>query len=320
LIILNYHQAAQGDLRRHLLYLRKYYRLQFIESALCELYSRGDHPGGKDKRLPLAITFDDGYLDNYTHAYALAQELQIPLNIFLSSAYINKGAAFWWFDNLVEKSELPEITLEGHTYNLQTAQGQYEFSIYIDEQINRRVEPAEQEAYLSWLCEQLQVPAVHMDQTFTTMMNWEQVQEMQQSGLVAFGGHTLHHCTLSTLDSVERACEEVKPCRDLLQEKLHISARVFAYPHGGPEHIGPYGVAAARRAGYDWALTTMQGTNTPHTHPYLIKRVSVDARLPFLLIVFMSSGIWDILVAGNRLLKYWKNPKALQKIQLMSHY
>ncbi len=319
---MNYHQAARGDLRRHLLYLRKYYRLQFIEPALHELYTNDRHPrtASKDKRLPLVITFDDGYLDNYTCAYALARELQIPLNIFLSSAYIGKGAAFWWFDNLVEKSRLAEITLEDHTYNLQTALGQYELSVSIDERINKCIDQGEKEAYLAWLCEQLQVPDVHMDQTFTSMMGWKQVQEMQESGLIAFGGHTLHHCTLSTLDSVERACEEVAPCRALLQEKLNLAVHVFAYPHGGPEHIGPYGVAAARRSGYDWALTTMQGTNTPRTHPYLIRRVSVDAQLPFLLIVFMSSGIWDILVAGNRLLKYWKNPKALQKIQLMSHY
>ena len=39
LIILTYHRAAGGDLRRHLLYLRRHYRMLHLEEALKELYT-----------------------------------------------------------------------------------------------------------------------------------------------------------------------------------------------------------------------------------------------------------------------------------------
>src|ERR1700730_14881755 len=96
-IVLNYHQASKGDLRRHLLYLRRHYRLLHLEAALEELY--GSHPGhqsGQHRRMPLVLTFDDGYHDNYTHAFPLARELQVPISIFLIPGYIQSGQRFWW--------------------------------------------------------------------------------------------------------------------------------------------------------------------------------------------------------------------------------
>src|SRR5437667_5147971 len=67
LVILNYHRATGGDLRRHLLYLRRHYRILHLEEALQELYSPHKQAVGCDRRTPLVLTFDDGYHDNYTH-------------------------------------------------------------------------------------------------------------------------------------------------------------------------------------------------------------------------------------------------------------
>src|SRR5690349_564726 len=79
LIILNYHRATAGDLRRHLLYLRRHYRLMHIEAALEELYvARKEQHCSADTRTPLVLTFDDGYHDNYTHGFALTRELEVP--------------------------------------------------------------------------------------------------------------------------------------------------------------------------------------------------------------------------------------------------
>src|SRR5437867_10680623 len=79
LIILNYHRATGGDLRRHLLYLRRHYRMLHLEKALEELSTSKETKQKRDRRTPLVLTFDDGYRDNYTHAFALARELQVPI-------------------------------------------------------------------------------------------------------------------------------------------------------------------------------------------------------------------------------------------------
>src|SRR2546425_1360866 len=70
LIILNYHRATGGDLRRQLLYLRCHYRIMHLEDALEEFYtSRKAEKHVRDRRIPLVLTFDDGYRDNYMFGF-----------------------------------------------------------------------------------------------------------------------------------------------------------------------------------------------------------------------------------------------------------
>src|SRR5437764_2161248 len=121
LVILNYHRASGGDLRRHLLYLRRHYRLLHLEAALEELYApHKEKKGALDRRTPLVLTFDDGYHDNYTHAFALARELQVPITIFLIPAYIKSGEHFWWLEGkrLAQQAQVEEVTIEERTYHL----------------------------------------------------------------------------------------------------------------------------------------------------------------------------------------------------------
>src|SRR6266581_40222 len=98
LIVLNYHRASGGDLRRHLLYLRRHYRMLHLEEALEELYSSKATERVCDRRTPLVLTFDDGYRDNYTHAFPLACELRVPITIFLVPGYMERGYPFPWLE------------------------------------------------------------------------------------------------------------------------------------------------------------------------------------------------------------------------------
>ncbi len=316
LLILNYHQASGGKLRRHLLYLRKHFRLQFLDHALEELYAENG-VSGKDRRLPLVVTFDDGYLDNYTHAYTLARELQIPITIFLISGYIGDGAAFYWFDHVVEKAQVNQAKIDGHTYHLYKLDEQQELAQMIDRQVSTEADEGAQQKYLSRICRELSVPIIaitNSKEASVPMLTWEQVQEMQASGWVAFGGHTLHHPTLARIANPDEAYEEVAGCRFQLREKLRQPVRVFAYPHGGIEHIGANGLLAVQRAGYRWAVTTLQGVNTPQTDPYLIRRISANSQLHWLIIVIMTSGVWDFLSYFHWFIKRMKHRKILEMI------
>src|SRR5436309_5583703 len=120
LVILNYHQATGGDLRRHLLYLRRHYRMLHLEEALEELYTAKGTKQMLDRRSPLVLTFDDGYRDNYTHAFAFVRELQIPITIFLVPGYVESGDHFWWFEaeRLTNHTQVDKVTVEGRTYHL----------------------------------------------------------------------------------------------------------------------------------------------------------------------------------------------------------
>jgi peptidoglycan/xylan/chitin deacetylase (PgdA/CDA1 family) len=296
LVILNYHRADGGDLRRHLLYLRRHYRVLHLEEALEELYTpyKRKHPQ-RDRRTPLVLTFDDGYYDNYTFGFTLAQELRLPLTIFLIPGYIENGHRFWWEEGkyLADQTRVDTVTLEGHTYDLHKAGEREAMAHTIDARARHAASVAEREQFLVSVHEMLQVPMeASAEEKAALPITWQEAQEMQASGWISFGAHTMHHPILAYLTDPAEAQREVKECRVVLERQLGHPVRTFAYPVGQSEHIGENGLQAAQEAGYAWAVTTTYGFNTPYTNPYLLQRLEVDVDQHWLTVAAKTSGVW----------------------------
>ena len=95
LVILCHHRAFGKRMRGQFLYLKRHYRVLHLEEALKELYDPSAR-AGRDRRTLLVIAFDDGYSDNYTHGFALARELQLPITVFLVPHPIENEQPFTW--------------------------------------------------------------------------------------------------------------------------------------------------------------------------------------------------------------------------------
>ena len=298
LVILCYHQAAGGNLRQHLLHLRRHYRLLHLEAALEELYtSHKRESPRRDRRTPLVLTFDDGYRDTYTHALALARELRVPITTFLIPGYIENGSRFWWQegDHLVRRAQASEATIEGRTYHLDKLAERKALAQAIDTHVRYVTSVARREEFLVSVCRALVAPSIviaEKEEQATLPLTWAEVQEMEESGWVSFGAHTMHHPVLAYLTDPAEVQYEVSACRVVLERRLGHPVRTFAYPVGQPEHIGEHGLPAAREAGYGWAVTTIDGFNTPQTDPYLLRRVVVDVDQHWLSVAAKASGVW----------------------------
>ncbi len=296
LIILNYHRASGGDLLRHLLYLRRHYRLLHLETALEELYtSHEEEKRTRDQRTPLVLTFDDGYYDNYTDGFALARELQVPITVFLIPGYIESGDYFWWQEGtrLVRRAQVNEVTIEGRRYCLKLPHERKDLAQAIDAHLLHAPSVAEREMFLTSVRMLLAVPsAVIPEEEPVLPLTWAEIQKMEESGWVSFGAHTMHHPILAYLSDHAEAQHEVEECRTLLSQQLGHEVRTFAYPVGQIQHIGAEVVDTVQRAGYDWAVTTMYGFNTPRSNPYLLRRIEVDVSQHWLVVAAEAAGLW----------------------------
>jgi len=295
LIILTYHRATGGDLRSHLLYLRRHYRMLHLEEALKELYTPPqDGKYRRDQRTLLALTFDDGYRDNYMHAFALAQQLQVPITIFLIPGYVESGEDFWWLvdDHLVRHAQVDEVTIEGRTYRLRQPNERNLLAQAIHTRARHSRSVAEREAFLAIVRQALAVPSSASLEEAMRPLTWAQVREMEKSGWVSFGAHTMHHPILAYLADPAEAHREVAECRTVLEQRLDHPVRTFAYPVGKPEHIGEVGLRSVRDAGYDWAATTIYGINTPQSDPHQLRRVAGEVSRHWLVMAAETSGVW----------------------------
>jgi peptidoglycan/xylan/chitin deacetylase (PgdA/CDA1 family) len=305
LIILNYHRAIGGDLRRQLLYLRRHYRIMHLEDALEEFYlSHKEKKQRRDRRIPLALTFDDGYHDNYTHGFTLARELQVPFTIFLIPGYIESGEPFWWREGerLVRDAQVDVVAIEGHAYHLGQLEERRALAQIIDTRARHAQSVAERETFLADTRRALGIFSSVGDEGALPLM-WKQVREMEESGIVSFGAHTMHHPILGYLADPAEVQQEVGECRRVLEQQLGHPVRTFAYPVGKPEHIGEEGLQAVKEAGYRWALTTIEEVNNPQTDPYLLRRLPGDLAQHWLV---MASELVGLLGVVSRLRKKYR--------------
>ncbi len=299
LIILNYHRAFGNNLRQQIHYLYRHYRILHLEKALEELYAdQTNKNNAYDRRIPLVLTFDDGYRDNFTHAFALARELQIPFTIFLIPCYTEHGGRFWWLegDYLVKHAQVDNVTIEGRLYSLKRTEDQESLAQLIDTRLRHSSSVVERETYLEALRKSLNISStMTMEDESYSPLSWAEIDKMEESGLVSFGAHTLHHPVLSYLSDPEEVKREVYECKEVLEQKLSHPVKTFAYPIGKFEHFGEQGLQAVKEAGYEWALTTIEATNTPETDPYLLNRLPGDIEQHWLVMASELVGLLGIL-------------------------
>lgn len=306
-IILNYH-TAEGNLRAQMDYLSRHYRVMHLEEALEELYATKSvvhrDTSRRDHRIPLVLTFDDGYLDNYTYAWPLVKTLQIPMTIFIIPGYVESGHYFWWLaaKRLLKQVNGAKVKFEGEAYQLSNPGERETLRKLIDTRLRYAASVAEREAFLLSLQQELGVslPERGMDgiaarDEDALPMTWEQMREMEESGFVSFGAHTVHHPVLSALADQAELQYEVSESRNLLEQKLGHPVLTFAYPIGKPQHFGDQSVQAVKSAGYSWALTTIEDTNTDETDPYLLRRLPGDVDIHWMVMAAELAGLLGIV-------------------------
>lgn len=260
---------------QHLRFLAKNFDLQPVSALYPE---RAADVEGVAGRPPCAVTFDDGWSDFYRYAYPLLLKYQVPATVFLPTGFIGTQRSFWTerlgricttateqggFDAF--KSYAQQI-LSLSTETVTTDRGFQESMI----QVLKLCQITEIESILSQLEDFVSSGSSVGRRDFLT---WEEVAEMQQSGLVTFGSHTENHLLLDTLCREEIVREIESSKQTILSRQVATDdALSFCYPNGN------YTDAAIRlldECGYVTAFTTQYGVNDCATSHFKLKRIGV---------------------------------------------
>lgn len=104
---------------------------------------------------------------------------------------------------------------------------------------------------------------------------WAMVESLRRERLVEFGGHTVTHARISSLDAAA-ALEELVGCRTRLEAALDRPVRQFAFPYGRRNDCGERDFALAAQAGFTSAATTRKGLVVPGTDPFRMPRNTLN--------------------------------------------
>ena len=115
------------------------------------------------------------------------------------------------------------------------------------------------------------------------MLNWHELREMSDSGLVTIGSHTKSHPWLPTVSVDEdRLHEELAGSKKTLEDGLGRRVDFICYPNGGFNDLTK---ETARRAGYKGGFTTNPVKRSGIDDIYAIRRIKMSSTSvsPFIL-------------------------------------
>ena len=220
----------------------------------------------------VAITFDDGYQDNYHNAFPILQRYGLPATIFLTTGSLDSREPLW-FEQLAEAlqktdREWIDLDVDGHQrFGVRTPEERLDTNGKIYD-ILRRLPDQERRRWLSQILGNLGGP--DGTQRRDQMLTWDQVRLMKAQG-IDFGGHSVTHPFISRLPR-EQVEWEVTECKRRIEQELQLPVDLFAYPSGREEDFGKWNKEVVRSAGYRAAVTTLWGVNYPSTDPMELRR------------------------------------------------
>jgi len=204
-------------------YLARHHRVVPLEEIVDAMVNGRPVPRGT-----VAITFDDGFADNFYLAYSILQRHGVPATIFLVAESVENGRVPWAerLAYVLEHTEQPllEIDLpERRVFSLRSEAEKVEALTTLqtllktcETEIRRRAVD-ELEAKLS----------VGPDRGM--MLTWEQCRHMARTG-VGFGSHTLTHPILPRTEALE-VKHEITASKALIEARIGCRVHYFAYPN-----------------------------------------------------------------------------------------
>ena len=276
-------QALESQLR----WLGRHYQLVPLSALVDAIYR-----GSVWERPLCALTFDDGWYDNYEHAFPLLMKYRAPATVFLTGQAVSPettGPGHWdvCHELMVLGRALPDCP--SGVQAIDEVLGSSEVSG--NERARRatnmmRELPLEQlnRAYdnLRAVHDALNDDAERTNARYRTLA-WNDMRVMQAGG-VEFGYHGAHHYMLTQVPDSQLLAELVPPTDRALQHGITLK-KLFAYPAG---RFDGRVVGHLKELGYVGAVTLINGLNCQGTDPLMLRRVNVHeggtASLPLFLL------------------------------------
>lgn len=242
------------------------------------------------------ITIDDGYRSTYTCAFPILQHHGVPSTVFLSTDFIDRKHYLW-----TSRIEYAVIKTSAQSVTLWIKNREEELPCHdlpSKRTTVRKIKSALKElpsSNIEEVVEALEKAVGHSLLRLTLIppifepLTWEQIDEMNASGLVTFGSHTASHAILSRLSRVE-VSRELVSSKETIESRLGTCCEFFCYPNGQPGDFTELTTSMVKEAGFRCASTTIEGANSSNDDLFTLKRYMVPAGI--------NSGRLAMIVCG----------------------
>lgn len=243
------------------------------------------------------ITFDDGDKSFYNTVFPVLQKKKIPVTIFVSPRRVYDNDNFWFqeirgYDQTIFRSIIKDATID---YGSEIPIVAILKSLSVDQ---------------IWGIIESYRKKTGTGQKQSVNLNVAELLELDQSGLVSIGAHTLTHPILLNEDD-NRSKQEIIDSVNELSDMISKPVRYFAYPNGVPGFdFGEREKNYLRECGVTLAFSTENKALNQNDDVFSIPRrgMSKGGEL-FMAIKLILGSNWDrmkTILGGKQELDYRK--------------
>ena len=245
----------------------------------------------------IAVTFDDGWADNFSHAWPILRRRDVPFTIFVTPGFCDRTAFAWWeaLEHMIaRKYEIALDLADGppalHTRN--PAEKANAFRLWA-RYLSESVDEDRQREIVRDLAQACHYDiAAHTDESF---MSWEEVREIAADPLCTIGAHTMTHPALARLPE-ERALKEMTDSADRIEREIGTRPVFLAFPYGSRAAAGRREALLARHGGFAASFTTVPGAIGRAGSRHGLPRISINGRFQKTKYYrpLLSAGLWRL--------------------------
>ncbi len=227
----------------------------------------------------VAVTFDDGFADNYELALPILNRYGIPASFYIMVNAVENGTLPWYCRlrfafHATNKMEWKD-PVNGRTFRLDVPE-ERRVALQLAWDTGAKLTGSVQDRFIGGVEEALGTEPANAPHGF--MMTWEQVRGLRKAGHTV-GAHTLSHPNVAQV-SVSEARSEIVESKRRLEEKLGEAIEHFSYPHPA---LNPcwsnQTLELTREAGYKSAVLTTSGQVRAGDEPLALKRINTPSDL-----------------------------------------
>jgi peptidoglycan/xylan/chitin deacetylase (PgdA/CDA1 family) len=282
--------VSPRNFEEHLKILRKKYKVISVAELVNCLEKKSIPPNS------VCITFDDGYLDNFSAAKPLLEKYESPATFFISTYYIERQKSFWWDE--LERMILGSQKLPA-AFSMQIGEESFEFHLYDEEiltdeirakqkkwvwtekpptrrgelylALHRRLKPLPHEDLRSVMKEIKRWSGYENASKGDSPMRFEHLKKLSSEPLFEIGLHTVNHSALS-FHSRETQSREIADNDKALKTNCEKVARMLAFPYGNYDETT---ISVVRERELKAAFTTSEKPVTKNSDPFQLSRFQV---------------------------------------------
>lgn len=303
LLALNYHRIRENDndssmfddgvflpnvaqFEDHLRWLKENTTV-LSEERLLEILATGLSPKGVSS----LITFDDGYVDNFTLAGPVLRRHGLTATFFIPTDLVASRRLGWWdiISYLIKSSRRGSIEIMGNRYDL-PSQAREAIRRCLGSVKNNEFDSAD--GFVADLSKECGVDTPDVSVQSEQLMTWDHVRELSASGH-SIGSHTKSHKILSGMTSDEQR-SELEDSKRILEGEIGKEVKSISWPVGGYEHITNETKGLAKACGYKLGYSFNTGVNDFSSVDHFdIRRIAPPNEIEMLAATtFLPSVFW----------------------------